>query len=190
MCDGFQTGTADSDETKTNDKHCPSRDGVTQFAATKEDTTSQRRTFFGTGYLKSGSYLATTDPMGTVDFKFTTTSSNGLLVIAVDEENPSLFQAMELSNGYFIFKYNMEHGYKEVRSANQYDTGEEVKVQKLKSDRRRGLRYTLTIRSEKNTEELAKNTFYYPVERRFSYVNPKYIYWAGVENRTTIPQNV
>lgn len=128
--------------------------------------------------------------MSTVDFKFTTTSSNGLLVIAVDKKNPSWFQAMELSNGYFIFKYNMKHGYKEVRSANQYDTGEEVKVQKLKSDRRRGLRYTLTIRSEKNTEELAKNTFYYPVERRFSKVNPKYIYWAGVENRTTIPKNV
>ena len=128
--------------------------------------------------------------MSTVDFKFTTTSSNGLLVIAVDEKNPSWFQAMELSNGYFIFKYNMGHGYKEVRSANQYDTGEEVKVQKLKSDRRRGLRYTLTIRSEKNTEELAKNTYYYPVEKRFSYLKTKYIYWAGVENRTTIPQNV
>ena len=188
MCDVFQTGKADSGETKTNDKHCPSRDGVTQFAATKEDTTRQRRTFFGTGYLKSGSYLATIDPMDTVDFKFTTTSSNGLLVIAVDEKNPSWFQAMELSNGYFIFKYNMKHGYKEVRSANQYDTGEEVTVQK--SNDKRGYRYTLTIRSEKNTEELAKNTYYYPVERRFSYLKPKYIYWAGVENRTTIPQNV
>lgn len=189
MCDVFQTGKTDSDETKTNDKHCPSRDGVTQFAATKEDTTSQRRTFFGTGYLKSGSYSGTDDPMGTVDFKFTTTSSNGLLVIAVDEKNPSSFQAMELSKGYFIFKYNMKHGYKEVRSANQYDTGEEVTVQKSNSGGR-GIRYTLTIRSEKNTEELAKNTFYYPVEKLFPYVNPKYIYWAGVENRTTIPQNV
>ena len=188
MCDVFQTGNADSDETKTNDKHCPSRDGVTQFAATKDDTENQRRTFFGTGYLKSGSYSATTDPMSIVDFKFTTTSSNGLLVIAVHEKNPSWFQAMELSNGYFIFKYNMEHGYKEVRSANQYDTGEEVTVKKNSDNR--GLRYTLTIRSEKNTEELAKNAYYYPVEKLFSYVNPKYIYWAGVENRTTIPQNV
>lgn len=189
MYDFFQTGKTDSGETNTNDEHCPSREGVTQFAATTEDTEKQRKTFFGTGYLKSGSYLGSTDPMGTVDFKFTTTSSNGLLVIAIDKANPSWFQAMELSNGYFIFKYNMEHGYKEVRSANQYDTGEEVTVKKSLNGFQ-GVRYTLTIKSKIHTETLAENTFYYPIERGFRFLETEYIYWAGVENRTTIPQNV
>ena len=42
---------------------CPSRKGATEFAVDEENAP---RTFFGTGYVKSGPYQVD-DPMGTFD---------------------------------------------------------------------------------------------------------------------------
>lgn len=167
----------------TKDGYCQSRTGVTQFAAPDSD---KSRTFFGTGYVKSGEYDS--DPMGEMDFTFTTSSSNGILVIGIDDDNPSLFQAVELSDGHIKFTYNMGYGYREVRSTKVYDTGKPVTVNKASNPR--GSKYTFKITSSGSTEELARDTWYYTRINRLKFVNADYVYWGGIENRTMIPANV
>ena len=164
----------------SKDGYCPIRTGEAQFAASQDDTF---KTFFGTGYLKSGEYDQ--DPMEEVDFKFQTTSSNGILVIAIDDDDPSLFQAMELSNGHVVFSYNMGYGYRQVRSKKLYDTGKLVSVKKKRANRGR---YTLTVSSAGTVETLAENSPYYT--RRSKFVDADYVYWGGIENRTMIAVNV
>ena len=133
--------------------------------------------------------------MKKVEFTFQTTSSNGILVIGIDENNSSLYQAMELSNGYFVFKYNVGLEYKQVRSKKQYDTGKQVSVKKSRGVRQRGekqgWRYTLTIESSGEKETLAQDILYYPNNpKAIQFLTSNYVYWGGIENRTTIPENV
>ena len=160
-----------------------SRTGEAQFAPPQD---KESRTFFGTGYLKSGQYDL--DPMSEMDFKFKTSSSNGILAIEIDDYHPSLFQAMELSDGYLLFSYNMGCGFKSVRSKKLYDTGEEVLVQKRAPN---DFSYTLTITdtSDRSVEEIAKNRMYCDAERP-KYLTAEYVYWGGIENRSRIPENV
>ncbi|KAJ7391940.1 Laminin subunit alpha-1 [Desmophyllum pertusum] len=134
-----------------------------------------RRTFFGTGFLKSGPYGV--DPMGEIDFKFRTTSSNGILVIAIDDDDPSRFQAMQLSDGHVVYSYNMGHGHRRLSSSKLYDTGDEVTIQKKATDLR-GV-----------VELLADRKPFYPGKRP-KFVNAEFVYWGGIENKTTIPVNV
>lgn len=126
--------------------------------------------------------------MSEMDFKFKTSSSNGILAIEIDDYNPSLFQAMELSDGYLLFSYNMGCGFKSVRSKKLYDTGEEVLVQKRAPN---GVSYTLTITdtSDRSVEEIAKNRMYCDAGRP-EYLTAEYVYWGGIENRSRIPENV
>lgn len=150
-----------------------------------------RRTFFGTGFLKSGPYGD--DPMGEIDFTFRTTSSNGILVIAIDDDDPSHFQAMELSDGHVVYSYNMGHGYRRLSSSKLYDTGDEVTIHKKATDNR-GYTFTFKISSKEadgsepdKLNEVGKP--FYPGKRP-QFVNTEFVYWGGIENRTTIPVNV
>ena len=165
------------------DSYCLSRTGEAQFVPPQDKGS---RTFFGTGYLKSGRYDL--DPMSEMDFKFRTSSSNGILAIEIDDKNPSLFQAMELSNGYLLFTYNMGCGFKSARSKKLYDTGEQVLVQKRAPT---DFSYTLTITdtSDLSVEELARNKPYCDAVRP-KYLTAEYVYWGGIDNKTRIPENV
>ena len=125
--------------------------------------------------------------MGEMDFKFTTTSSNGILVIAIDDNDTSIFQAMELSNGHVVISYDMGHGNKTLASKEVYDTGDEVTVMKKATDRL-GHRFTLTI-SSKGGEEVLGGPFY-DGKKKPTFVTARYVYWGGIENRTTIPAQV
>lgn len=177
-----------STKESADDGVCFSRNGDTEFAAKEGDPS---RTFFGTGFLKSGPYIDD-DPMGDMDFKFTTTSSNGILVIGIDDDDPSLFQAMELSDGHVVFSYNMGYGFRRLSSSKVYDTGDEVTVSKRAADFR-GDRFGLTISTTKGQEELANARPYYKGDRgprMPNFVNSNYVYWGGIANRTTIPANV
>jgi len=127
--------------------------------------------------------------MGEVDFKFTTTSSNGILVIVIDNEDPSIFQAMELSDGHVVFSYNMGHGYRRVASKKVYDTGDQVTVVKKATDSR-GYRFTFKISSKGVEEVLANGKPFYDGRKRPTFVTADYVYWGGIENRTTIPVEV
>ena len=171
-------------EKPAKDEFCYSRSGNTQFAADDGDPSL---TFFGTGFLKSGPYAI--DPMGEMDFKFTTTSSNGILVIGIDDEDNSLFQAMELSNGHVVFSYNMGHGYKRMASKKVYDTGDEVTIVKKATDFS-GYKFTFKISSKDSEEVLANGEYYYSREKTLKFVNADFVYWGGIENRTTIPAQV
>ena len=171
-------------ERPAEEEYCLSRSGTTEFAADDEDPS---RTFFGTGFVKSGPY--DTDPMGEMDFKFTTTSSNGILVIGIDDEDTSLFQAMELSDGHVVFSYNMGHGYRKLSSKEVYDTGDEVTIVKKATDRR-GFKFTFKISSKGVEEVLANKRSFYNGSRVPQFVNADYVYWGGIENRTTIPAQV
>lgn len=163
---------------------CPIRNGSKEFAADENET---RRTFFGTGFVKSGPYLQE-DPMGEMDFKFRTTSSNGILVIAIDDDDPSLFQAIELYNGHVVFSYNKGYGYRKLSSKRVYDNGMEVTIKKMASTFF-GFDFSIKIETQEDEEMLAKSRSYYPGKiPRF--VNADYVYWGGIENRTTIPVNV
>lgn len=127
--------------------------------------------------------------MGEMDFKFTTTSSNGILVIAIDDDDASLFQAMELSDGHVVFSYNMGFGYRRLSSSKVYDTGDEVAITKRATDFR-GDKFDLKITSSQGEEVLANRRPFYQGKRRLNFVNADYVYWGGIENRTTIPANV
>ena len=127
--------------------------------------------------------------MGEMDFKFTTTSSNGILVIAIDDKDTSIFQAMELSNGHVVFSYNMGHGNKALASKKVYDTGDEVTVVKKATDRL-GYRFFLKISSKRDEEVLAYGEPFYDRKKRLTFVTARYVYWGGIENRTTIPAPV
>lgn len=127
--------------------------------------------------------------MGEMDFKFTTTSSNGILVIAIDDDDTSLFQAMELSDGHIVFSYNMGHGFRRLSSSKVYDTGDEVTIEKAATDFF-GDTFNLKISSSQGEEVLARNKPFYKGRRSLSFVNADYVYWGGIENRTTIPANV
>ena len=127
--------------------------------------------------------------MGEMDFKFTTTSSNGILVIGIDDEDTSLFQAMELSDGHVVFSYNMGHGYRKLSSEKVYDTGDEVTIVKKATDRF-GYSFTLKISSKGVEEVLANGRFFYSKGRVPQFVNADYVYWGGIENRTRIPAQV
>lgn len=128
--------------------------------------------------------------MGEMDFKFTTTSSNGILVIGIDDEDTTLFQAMELSDGHVVFSYNMGFGYRRVASKKVYDTGDEVTIVKKATDLF-GYIFTLKISSKGVEEVLAsRRPFYSGPRRRLKLVNADYVYWGGIENRTTIPAQV
>ena len=170
-------------EEDEEEEYCLSRSGTTEFAADDEDPS---RTFFGTGFVKSGPYGD--DPMEEMDFKFTTTSSNGILVIGIDDEDTSLFQAMELSYGHVVFSYNMGHGYEKVASKKVYDTGDEVTIVKKAPDSR-GFSFTLKVSSKGGEEVLANGRPFYSGKVP-KFVNADYVYWGGIENRTTIPAQV
>ena len=136
------------------------------------------RTFFGTGYL-----TASTDgsnPLLTFAFKFTTSSSDGILLIAFHHSDPSLFQAVELSDGFLVYSYNTGCGNKQVRSTDVYDTGKEVLVEKMKSGSKR---FTLKITSDGKNYEISS-------QYCSKLVKAKFVYWGGIENRTLIPSNV
>lgn len=164
---------------------CPSRKGATEFAVDEENAP---RTFFGTGYVKSGPYQED-DPMGTFDLKFRTTSSNGILVIAIDDDDASLFQALELINGRVVLSYNMGHGYRKLTSTKLYDNGVEVTIVKRDVDRR-GFRFSLRITSEDGKREVLADGKSFYKDRRPRFVNADFVYWGGMENRTSIPVNV
>ena len=164
---------------------CPSRKGATEFAVDEENAP---RTFFGTGYVKSGPYQED-DPMGTFDLKFRTTSSNGILVIAIDDDDASLFQALELINGRVVLSYNMGHGYRKRTSTYLYDNGVEVTIVKRDADRR-GFSFSLSIRSEDDKSEVLADGEPFYKDRRPRFVNADFVYWGGMENRTAIPVNV
>lgn len=172
-------------EKPAKDEYCYSRSGNTEFAAEEEDPS---RTFFGTGFVKSGPYSGT-DPMGEMDFKFSTTSSNGILVIAIDDDDTSLFQAMELSDGHVVFSYNMGHGYRKLSSKKVYDTGDEVTIEKKATDFL-GYKFTFKISSKGGNEFLASGKSFYGGRKVPKFVNADYVYWGGIENRTTIPASV
>ena len=127
--------------------------------------------------------------MGDIDFKFRTTSSNGILVIVIDDEDPSIFQAMELSDGHVVFSYNMGHGYRRVASKKVYDTGDQVTVVKKAVDNR-GYTFTFKISSKGVEEVLANGSPFYDGRKLPTFVNADYVYWGGIENRTTIPAEV
>ena len=127
--------------------------------------------------------------MGDIDFKFRTTSSNGILVIVIDDEDPSIFQAMELSDGHVVFSYNMGHGYRRVASKKVYDTGEQVTVVKKAIDNR-GYTFTFKISSNEVEEVLANGSPFYDGRKLPTFVTADYVYWGGIENRTTIPAEV
>ncbi|XP_078356048.1 laminin subunit alpha-1-like [Oculina patagonica] len=171
-------------EKPAKDEFCYSRSGDAEFAVKETDPS---RTFFGTGFLKSGPYGD--DAMGEMDFKFTTTSSNGILVIAIDDDDASLFQAMELSDGHVVFSYNMGFGYRRLSSTKVYDTGDEVSITKVATDFR-GDKFDLKITSSQGEEVLANRRPFYPGKRSLNFVNADYVYWGGIENKTTIPANV
>ena len=164
---------------------CPSRKGATEFAVDEENAP---RTFFGTGYIKSGPYQED-DPMGTFDLKFRTTSSNGILVIAIDDDDASLFQALELINGRVVLSYNMGHGYRKLTSKYLYDNGVEVTIVKSDADKR-GFSFSLSIRSEDDKSEMLADGKPFYKDRRPRFVNADFVYWGGMENRTAIPVNV
>ena len=164
---------------------CPSRKGATEFAVDEENAP---RTFFGTGYVKSGPYQED-DPMGTFDLKFRTTSSNGILVIAIDDDDASLFQALELINGRVVLSYNMGHGYRKLTSTNLYDNGVEVTIEK-RDFNKKGFRFTLRITPEGGKREVLAYGKWFYKDRRPRFVNADFVYWGGMENRTAIPVNV
>jgi len=127
--------------------------------------------------------------MGEVNFKFTTTSSNGILVIVIDNKDPSRFQAMELSDGHVVFSYNMGHGYRRVASKKVYDTGDQFTVVKKATDNR-GYSFLFEISSKGVKEELANGQPFYDGGKLPTFVEAHYVYWGGIENRTTIPAEV
>ncbi|XP_068678125.1 laminin subunit alpha-like [Montipora foliosa] len=139
------------------------------------------RTFFGTGYLTAST--GGPDPLHTFEFKFTTSSSDGLLLIAFHRSDPSLFQAVELSDGFLVYSYNTGCGNKQVRSTDVYDTGKEVLVEKMKSG---SGGFILKITSDGKNYEISSQY----CSKRPKLVRAKFVYWGGIENRTLIPSNV
>lgn len=102
---------------------------------TEEENPS--RTFFGTGYL-TASTSGAQDPLSDFSFKFRSSSSNGILLIAFHASDPSLFQAVELSDGFLALSYNLGCGNKKVLSTGVYDTGKEVSISKTQRQITRG----------------------------------------------------
>ena len=166
---------------------CLSRDGPQEFAASEDE---QIYTFFGVGFIKSGIYDS--DPMGEFQFSFQTTSSNGILLLGIDDDDPSLYQAVELRNGFIVYSYSMGHGLRQYKSKNFYDKGEVVSIVK-EAVGRRGDKFKFLIRSPSiGMEEnlVPDGTPFYPGKRSIDFVDADYVYWGGIENRTNIPENV
>lgn len=153
---------------------------------TEEENPS--RTFFGTGYL-TASTSGAQDPLSEFSFKFSSSSSNGILLIAFHASDPSLFQAVELSDGFLALSYNLGCGNEKVLSTRVYDTGKEVSISKTQTVGREKLTFNLEVKTLNMIETLESTT-----ERCFKRGRHRFpanfVYWGGIDNRTLIPKNV
>lgn len=154
-----------------------------------QEENNPSRTFFGTGYLKSSTSGAQ-DPLSEFSFKFRSSSSNGILLIAFHASDPSLFQAVELSDGFLALSYNLGCGNKKVFSKKVYDTGKEVSVTKTQSEFRHSKRLRFVeFKLEVHGLETLVSTERCLKRRRHRFP-ANIVYWGGVDNRTLIPKNV
>lgn len=154
---------------------------------TEEENPS--RTFFGTGYLTASTSSAQ-DPLSEFSFKFSSSSSNGILLIAFHASDPSLFQAVELSDGFLALSYNLGCGNEKVLSTRVYDTGKEVSISKTQTVGREKLTFNLEVKTLNMIETLESTTERCFKRGRDSRFPAKFVYWGGIDNRTLIPKNV
>lgn len=147
------------------------------------------RTFFGTGYLTAATSGAQ-DPLSEFNFKFRSSSSNGILLIAFHAKDPSLFQGVELSDGFLALSYNLGCGNKKVLSTGVYDTGKEFSVSKTQTViTREELMFKLEVKTSNKIIETLESTERCIKRGRHKFP-ANFVYWGGIDNRTLTPKNV
>lgn len=129
--------------------------------------------------------------MSEFNFKFRSSSSNGILLIAFHASDPSLFQGVELSDGFLALSYNLGCGNKKVLSTRVYDTGKEFSISKTQRViKREGVMFKLEVKTSntiiietlESTERCIKG-------KRYTFP-ANVVYWGGIDNRTLTPKNV
>lgn len=127
--------------------------------------------------------------MSEFNFKFKSSSSNGILLIAFHASDPSLFQGVELSDGFLALSYNLGCGNKKVLSTRVYDTGKEFSISKTQTVIKRGVMFKLEVKTSNIIIETLEST-----ERCIKRGRHKFpanvVYWGGIDNRTLTPKNV
>ena len=154
-----------------------------------EEGENPSRTFFGTGYLTAATTSAQ-DPLSEFNFKFRSSSSNGILLIAFHAKDPSLFQGVELSDGFLALSYNLGCGNKKVLSTGVYDTGKEFSISKTQRViKREELMFKLEVKNSSTIIETLESTERCIKGRRHEFP-ANVVYWGGIDNRTLTPKNV